>query len=239
MIRIAICDDMQIMRAEVKKQLMEYGKERKLEYLIYEYDNGTKLLADDKQYDLVFMDYEFKNDQKNDGLTIARKLREKQKNTTIIFLSSYPNIVFDSFSVGTFRFLVKPIEADKFTKAMDAYLETLEKESVLIIKVDGVNRNLHTNEVMYVEGAGKYCIIHLASDKEKEIECHETLASIEERMPKEFFYRCHKSYLVGFPYVESYNHTSVILNSGEEIFISRTKYKEFCSLYLEYLSRYC
>lgn len=237
MIRIAICDDMQIMRAEVKKQLLEYAKGRKLEYCIYEYDSGTKLLADDKQYDLVFMDYEFKNDQKNNGLTIATKLREKQNNTTIIFLSSYPHIVFDSFAVGTFRFLVKPIEVDKFVKAMDAYLETLKKENILMIKVEGVNRTIHTSEITYIEGAGKYCIIHLVS--QKEIECHETLAAIEQRLPNEFFYRCHKSYLIGFPFVESYNHASVILNSGEEIFISRTKYKEFCGLYLEYLSRYC
>lgn len=198
MIRIAICDDIQVMRTEVRKQLSDYGSRHSLEYCIYEYSNGTELLMDDKEYDLVFLDYEFKNDEKNDG-------------------SSFPHIVFDSFSVGTFRFLVKPIKADKFTKAMDDFLETLKKDSILTIKVEGVNRNLHTDEIIYVEGAGKYCIIHLAGSKEKKIECHETLAAIESRIPKENFFRCHRSYLVAFSYIESYNHVSIVLSSGEEI----------------------
>lgn len=239
MIRIGICDDFQVMREEFKKCLFKYGERRRIEYCIYEYDNGSKMLEDNREYDLVFMDYEFKNDKENNGLTIATKLRERQKNITIVFLSSYPEIVFDTFSVGTFRFLVKPIQMDKFEKAMDDYLKSLKGDNILTIKIEGVKRSIHTNEITYVEGFGKYCIIHMASEKESEIECHETLAAVEERLPKEFFYRCHKSYVIDFPYIESYNHMSVMLNSGEELAISRQKYKEFCNVYLEYLNRYC
>jgi len=237
MIRIAICDDFQVMRSEVKQHILAYAKKCRLEVFIYEYENGTDLLADNKEYDLVFMDYEFKNDEKNNGLSIAMKLRERQKNVTIIFLTSYSDVVYDSFEVGTFRFLVKPVEVAKFTKAMDDYLKTLEEEKILNIKVENVNRNIHTQEITYVEGAGKYCIIHLESGEK--IECHETLAAIELRMPKDFFYRCQKSFLINFRYVKIYDNESLVLDSGEKIYLSRKKNREFSNLYLEYMSRYC
>ncbi len=238
MIRIAICDDLKILREELKEQLLIYGKKRNLEYCIYEYENGTKMLEDNKEYDLAFLDYQYENDKSNNGITIATKLREVQKNVTIIFLSSYPAVVFDSFTVGTFRFLVKPIQVNKFQKAMDDFLKTLDQENILSIKVEGVNRSLHTKEISYIEGFGKYCIIHMLSEREKEIECHETLAVIEERLPKDIFYRCHKSYVVNLSHIDSYNRTSIFILSGEEVFISRTKYKEFTEIYMNYLSRY-
>lgn len=237
MIKIAICDDQQIMRAEIIKRLSEYRIKRNVDVQIYEYENGTRLLEDEKEYDLVFLDYEFKNDARNDGLSIAKRLREKQQNLTIIFLSSHNDIVCDSFSVGTFRFLLKPIDAEKFIKAMDDYLETLKKDSVLIVKVEGSNRILHTNEITYIEGAGKYCVIHLVSGEE--IEGRETLSSVEERLSEEFFYRCHKSFVVGYAFVDAYNRTSIELTTGDKVDIGRGKYKEFTGQYLEYLSRYC
>ena len=66
------------------------------------------------KYDLIFMDYEFENNGAN-GLEIARKIREYDKNSTIVFVSSYPSIVFDTFEVGTFRFLTKPIDDKKLS----------------------------------------------------------------------------------------------------------------------------
>lgn len=236
MIRIAICDDAPIMREVLKQRLFEYGKHRCLEHLIYEYDSGTKLLKDNKEFDLVFMDYEFRNDPKNNGISIAMRLRERQRHVTIIFLSCYPNVVFDSFSVGTFRFLVKPIELEKFTKAMDDYLECLEKETILTVRVEGVNRNIHTGDIKYIEADKKGSIIHFIADEK--MRCSENISSLEKRLPKEFFYRCHKSYIIGFSFVKWYHYMSLELISGEQFVIGRNRYKEFCELYLEYLSRY-
>ena len=94
MIKVAICDDVKMMRQEVKKHLLAYGQKHKNEYCLYEYESGTKLLEDEKEYDLIILDYQYDNDKENDGITVARRIRQKYKYVPIIFLSAYPSVVF-------------------------------------------------------------------------------------------------------------------------------------------------
>lgn len=221
------------MRSETKKYILQYSFQREFEYSLDEYNTGEQLIASNISYDLIFMDYQFEG-VGADGITIAKALREKGVDTTIIFLSSYPGVVFQSFEVGTFRFLIKPIEEDKFFDAIDSFVSNMEeKEEVLTIRVDGMTHFIKMNSIFYVEGYGKYCIIHLA-DKE-EVECHETLAAVEERLNTKYFYRCYKSYVVNLKHVVSYNHTDVLLDNGDSILISRTKYKEFMDKYSDFM----
>lgn len=233
-IRIAICDDSAYIREETKKYILKYSFKNDFEYSLDEYESGEELLESDKIYDLIFMDYQFEK-TKLDGISIAKELRRKKIEATIIFLSSYPAVVFQTFEVGTFRFLVKPIEEDKFNDAINSFLSTLEKEEILTVRADGMNHFIKENSISYVEGYGKYCIIHFM-DNRKSLECHETLASVESRLPPLHFYRCHKSFLVNLKYVASYNRTDLILENGETVLISRNQYKEFTEAYSDYLA---
>lgn len=234
MIKIAICDDSDYMREETKKYILKYSFKREFDYSLDEYETGKKLLSSKKEYDLIFMDYQFEGTGL-DGITIAKELRIRGIDATIIFLSSYPSVVFQSFEVGTFRFLVKPIEEEKFNAALDSFLLSMSEEKVLAVRVGGMNHFFKENTISYIEGYGKHCIIHFA-DKSEEFECHETLASVEERLSSKYFYRCYKSFIVNLKYVSSYSHTDVVLNNGESILISRTKYKEFTEIYSDYLT---
>lgn len=234
MINIAVCDDSVYMRKETKKCILNYSFSRELDYSLDEYDSGEKLLASDKTYDLVFMDYQFEGIGE-DGITIAKKLRARGDDVTIIFLSSYPGMVFKSFEVRAFRFLVKPIVEDDFNDALDSFLQSMREEDVLKVRVDGMNCFIKANTISYVEGFGKYCIIHFI-DKEEKIECHETLASVEERLSSKSFYRCYKSYVVNLKHVSSYNRVDIVLENGERLLMSRAKYKEFVEVYSDYLA---
>ena len=93
MIRIAVCDDSKFMCTEIKNKVLDYSVKRDFEYSLKEYDAGEKLIASGEKYDLIFMDYEFENKGAN-GIDIAKQIREYDKNSTIVFASSYPSIVF-------------------------------------------------------------------------------------------------------------------------------------------------
>ena len=121
MVKIAVCDDSKYMRGELKKRILQYSMKKDFDYTIEEYEAGEKLIESGVKYDLIFMDYEFENNGAN-GLEIARKIREYDKNSTLVFVSSYPSIVFDTFEVGTFRFLTKPIDDKKFNNVLDSFL---------------------------------------------------------------------------------------------------------------------
>jgi DNA-binding LytR/AlgR family response regulator len=237
MLRIAVCDDMEVMRREVVRALKEYFMSRAMEFTYYEFANGPELLHSDKEFDLIFMDYQLEENTGRNGIAVAHRLREKSIDVPIIFLSSFPNVVFASFEVNAFRFLVKPINPVKFKKAMDDFLKTLENEEVIILRIEGVNQIINAREIIFLEGDGKYCIINVDT-KQKEIHCHDTLSAIEEKLPQAGFFRSHRSFVVNMKYVSSYDNNEITLTNGATIYISRKKYSSFHKAYIEYSKRY-
>ena len=91
---------------------------------------------------------------------------------------------------------------------------------------------------MYVEADGKNCLIHIYNKKPKVVKCRDTLALVEERLSKNHFYRCHKSFLVNMRFIESFSRTDLRLQNDEIIMISRQKYRPFCNAYSKYISQY-
>lgn len=233
MINIAICDDNREITEGTEKLLLKYFIQRNLEYKTAKYEFGEDLLKNVEDFDLVFLDYDF-GDKGEDGLTIAKKIRAKKLDVTIIFLTSYASIVFEAFEVSTFRFLVKPLEEEKLFAAMDDFYKSIEEEEILVIKRDGTNYFIRESQISYIEANGKNCIIHYIN-KENIIRCNETLAAVEARISKKHFFRCHKSFLVNMRYVDSFSHTDLTLLNEETIMISRHKFKPFSKAYANYI----
>ena len=234
MIEIAICDDSEHAWKDVEKHLLKYSLENEFDYRIDEYESGEELLCSGKKYDMVFMDYEFENKGK-DGITISRALRHTDPDVTIVFLSGYPEAVFSSFEVAAFRFLLKPIDDGKFNETMDSFLTSMNKDRILNVHSPGNYHYVNENKILYVEGHGKRSIIHLGTHSD-DIECSETLASVENRVDSLTFYRCHKSFLINMRHVKGYNYNCVTLDNGEAVLISRRKYRQFVERYADFIA---
>lgn len=233
MIRIAVCDDDRYSREDVKTHLLDYSMQNDLEYTLDEYESGESLLGSGKKYDLYFMDYQFEKNSK-DGIMTAGELREQNDDATIIFLSSYPEAVFDSFEVGAFRFLVKPVDDKKFTEALDKFCEYVLSDSMIRLHEVGKNRSVNKHDILFIEGYGKKSILHFA-DRDKDFECNKTLSALEKMIDDESFYRCQKSYVINMAHVSGYNHSAITLDNGSVVLISRKKYKEFIEKYGEFI----
>ena len=122
----------------------------------------------------------------------------------------------------------------KYKDALDGFLKVGEQTSSQRTEIE---HQVYTcSQTMAV-----MCYQHLGDSKnafrlaEEVLECNETLSSIMERLSERLFYRCHKSFLVNMKYVESFNHTDLMLQNKESIMISRQKYKSFCDAYSEFL----
>ena len=235
MVFIAICDDSKPAREDIKNHLISYSIKHKLEYLADEYESGECLLSSGKNYDLIFMDYEFE-DKGSDGISIAKELRKKEKDTKIVFLSGYPEAVFDSFEVAAFRFLLKPIDDKKFSEMLDSFLSAMsDKDRMIQLRESGVSRFVREKDILCAEAFGKNCIIHL-HDKKDDIICNETLASLEKRVDSNLFFRCHKSFLINLNHVNGYNYNCITLDNGEGVLISRKKYSTFVERYSDFIA---
>lgn len=84
-------------------------------------------------------------------------------------------------------------------------------------------KKINCEDILYVEGMQNYLKLHF---KEKTFVIHQTMASLEEMLPKDIFFRIHKSYLVNTTHIDSVCGGRIFID-GEEIPISKNRKEEF------------
>ncbi len=232
MVKIAICDDEKVFYNELHLYLNEFSKIRNIDIIDTYFSNGIDLIASDIDFDLIFMDYKMES---LNGLETARILRSKNKNAPLIFLTSYPKIVFQSFEVNTFRFLIKPVKQDELFKAFDDYLDSIDNDLLLSFKTDDGIFKLRLSEIIYAEALGKHTILRTATEQ---YECTKYLQEIEKILPSENFFRCHKSFIVNFEHIQRHDNQIIYLDNNERCKIGRTCLTSFKYSFQKYIIRY-
>ena len=226
---IAICDDEKVIREQINELII---KEKPGVYPEL-YETGDKLLSAGKRFDMVFLDIQMEG---TDGIETARRLREKDEDTILIFITGIREYVFQAFDVAAFHYLLKPVEEDKFCEVFRRAERELEKRKrkrreTVFIRTRNRSFTLEKDSILYVESRGKKVEIHTDGEN---IEAYASMNELEAQLG-EGFYRCHRGYLVNMAYVAEYDNESITLNNGQYVYLAKEKYGEFVKAYMRYL----
>ena len=229
---VALCDDDDFILEGLKELILEYGKTNKIAITIDSYSDGYTLINSQKNYDFIVLDYLM---GKMDGMQTARKLRNMNSISTIVFLTSYPQFMAEAFEVNTFRFLIKPIDKNKLFKALDDYVFIAKSNYPITIIRDRELVRVESNNICYVEADGKYSNLHL---KNEILHCSKTLSAVTKLLPQYCFVKTHRSYVVNLHCIESYTPDSIYLTNNKMAYMSKSYYKPFQSSYMNFLDKY-
>lgn len=230
--QIAICDDELNFREELKKYLVEYKKDKRIQLDIYEFKNGEALCSADISFDIVFLDYQMPS---LDGMETARILRENNILCNIVFVTNYPDFVFESFEVNPYRFWKKPVEFEKVESLLNLYIKQHRMLApIMIFDYDG-QKIIESKDVVYLEGDGKYCIIRTWHET---VHSSKTLSGVLELLPQYCFFRVHKSYAVNLYCVKQILGNEILLKNGEKVLISRNNVSKFKVIYKNFIRDY-
>lgn len=218
--RIAICDDENYWRESLKNYLDEYSQNNHIEMLTTYFNSGLSLLKSLSSFDVIFMDYQM---EALNGIETARKIRSSNKNSIIIFVSAYPDVALDTFEVDAFRFLAKPINKEKLFRSLDDYLKE-EKVQFLIFKTNNGSIKIKESDIIYCESVRRHTIIHTADES---YEILTNLRDIEKQLSKEKFMRCHKSFIISFYHIRSYDNNEITLDNNCKAYIGRKYHPQF------------
>ncbi len=226
-LNIAICDDEEIIREQIKELTEKSGLCMEL------YETGDALLASRKQFDIVFLDIQMEG---TDGIETAKRLRQRDEDTILIFITGIREYVFEAFDVAAFHYLLKPIEEEKFREVFRRAGRELEKRKskrreTVFIKTRNRSFSLEKDSILYIESRGKKVEIHTTGET---IEAYASMNEMEGQLGGGFF-RCHRGYLVNMAYVAEYDSGSITLNNGEYVYLAKEKYGEFVKAYMRYL----
>lgn len=230
--KFAICDDEKHFRDQLKMNISVYMEERRLYFDICEFASGEDLLASDKAFDMVFLDYQMSG---IDGMDAARELRRRNLSCSIVFVTSYPQFILESFEVQPYRFYIKPISQDQITALLNTFIQQHRLLAPITVVHDGEQTVINVKDILYLEGDGKYCIIRTSNNT---YSSSKTLSQVHELLPQHCFYRSHKSYVVNLYSVSSFDGKTATLVNGEIAKISRSQTAEFKRVYMQFVKDY-
>lgn len=236
MYRIAVCED-DPRTAEQNKDaacraLDQKGRVQGRDYDIDVFHIATPLMErlseDPDAYQLLLLDIQLDGDN---GVEPARFLREHKVNASIIYITDHPGFALDSFPTYPLEYLLKPVDEERLSAAMDwDWRQKHIRPKRPILQAGG--RVLYLDEITYLETAGHKSAIHT---KEEQIEHAVPLSKLKEDFQKQGFCPCHFSYLVNLTHVKRVERDTLILDTGESVPISRRYYQDFMARYVESL----
>ena len=231
MIRIAICEDEKETQSLIENYLHNILKNINIEYEIQKYSLGEELLESNlKEIDILLLDIQM---GQINGMDTARKIREVDNKMEIIFITSLIDYVQDGYEVKAYRYLLKPIELEELKKHVLTCIKEIEnKNNYILIKNKSNTYKIQSNEIKYIEVQKKNMLIHTIN---KTFDVRYSLEKIEKDLKLGKFVRCHKSFLINLSYVENIKLNTAILESGEEVPVSRYRYKEVKEKFLKFL----
>lgn len=196
--KIAICDDMAEDIAQLSHALSVYDPL----FEITSFTSGKMLMDEllDGSFtaDLLFLDVYMPG---IDGIRTAQELRTIQKDLKIIFLSSSKDHYPQAYEVFAFNYIVKPFNQEHLYAVLSRALDELRKESRYKIRIQykGTVHSVDCREILYVESRDKLLLFHLAD--ERTLQCYGRMEEILSDLPKQYFFRCHQSFLVNLFHV--------------------------------------
>lgn len=234
MLHIAICDDEKYMSDKIKLMVSDFFGRKNMGVGISQFSSGKELLKYNRIIDILFIDIQMKD---IDGMETARRLRNRNFKGALIFITVLKEMVFQSFEVQAYDYLVKPIELSHFEKMMERLLVSMKNagESSLLVQKGYESRIIFLEEIVFCEIIDRKVYLHLASSEI--LDFYDRIKNLETKLDSRFF-RCHRSFLINLQYLKSYKNETAYMENGEEIPVSRLRSKEFSNVILQYMKEW-
>ncbi|MBO3443215.1 LytTR family DNA-binding domain-containing protein [Clostridium sp. CCUG 7971] len=222
MIKIVICEDEKNQQELLKAHIEKIFKEIPIKYSLDIFNSGEELLENySKDIDIVLLDIQL---NEINGMDTARKIRFLDNKVEIIFITSLIEYVLEGYEVRAYRYLMKPVKYDDLKENIINCIKEVDiKNKYIMIKEQGSQIKIDINEITYVEVQKETITIHTLNEIYK---INGTMNNIEKEIDCSRFFRCHKSFLVNLEHAKSIKQYVVILENGEEVPVSRYRFKE-------------
>ena len=229
-LKIAIIDDETSQLKTLSSSVLSWAKENGNTCEISTFTSAEAFwfaYGCDKLFDILLLDVEMTG---QNGIDLAKQLRKNGDKSEIIFITSHFEFYAEGYEVDALHYLVKPVDHGKLYSVLTKSTEKLSVEPpYVIIRCDGVTEKIYENDILYIESLLHYVSIQT---NEREYRIKENLSDFSERLSEDF-YRVHRSYYVSLKHITRISRTSVTLDNGQEIPLSRGKYDDINRAYIE------
>ena len=160
--------------------------------------------------DLIFLDIEMPQLK---GTQFIKNLSHPPK---VIFTTAYRDYAVEGFELNAVDYLLKPIEFDRFFKAIERFLESVSikknlRPTHIFIRKNKKNIKILLAEISYIESEKDYIHIHLSDN---ELLIKNGISAFAERLDKRFL-RVHRSFIINIDKVTAFTQNDIELKDKE------------------------
>lgn len=192
MYRIALVEDEKPIADRFCTIMREYSRKEQTEFQIQWYRDAITFLEEyGSGFDIVFMDIRM---PVMDGMEAARKLRERDDNVVLVFLTALAQYAIQGYEVQAADYILKPVTAPVLEmKLKRLLLRCGQNEETLALNDDGHKVFLRPDDLWYVEIFDHHIQYHTNRGILRD---YGTLKQVEAKLPQNLFFRINNQTIV-------------------------------------------
>lgn len=170
--------------------------------------------------DLVFLDIQMPGVS---GIEFARTIPKK---TLVVFTTAFHEFASESYEVDAIDYLIKPIKLERFQKAVEkaqTYCKLFHTDHIssnienigddyIFVRAERRIYKVHFSDILFIEGLKDYVVIYLENQK---VITLMNIKTIHDLIPKNFFVRVSKSYIINVNKIDSVDNNTVYIGKNE------------------------
>ncbi|GGH71232.1 DNA-binding LytR/AlgR family response regulator [Filimonas zeae] len=213
-----IVDDEPLARKAIEKLV---GQTENLESIAsFNGADATREFLAKNAVDLVFLDIQMPG---VNGIEFARTIPKK---TLVVFTTAYHEFASESYEVDAIDYLIKPVKLERFQKAVEkaqTYCRLFHTDNInsnienisddyIFVRAERRIYKVHFSDIIFIEGLKDYVVIHLENQK---VITLMNIKTIYDLIPKNFFVRVSKSYIINVNHIDSVDNNTVYMGKNE------------------------
>ncbi len=230
-IKIAVCDDEQIVRLDLLRVLQRVLEKEQIPYKLYAFSSGIELLERISDIQLLFLDMDM---PEIDGIDVGMKIQEINPRCKIVIASGREDRFKETYKVKPLGFVSKPFEEDEIRDIIRMYdVAMIGRETIEVFK-DRQSYHIPQRDIKYIAAYNGYVEMLVDGELYRK---NVSLNQLEQVLVKEIFYKVHKSYIVNLFWVTEISEQEVRVDNVK-FPLSRRQRKDIKNVYMEFDVKY-
>jgi two-component system response regulator LytT len=233
MLKILICDDSPKEGEALRDEILKCCGDRVGSVSLFQKKESLKFYLEDNDFEpaILMIDLNFCKD----GIGLAEKAKQLNPWIQIIFLVNQGNMTLDVYDVDHIYSLEEPLNLEKLKVAFQKAIQKIDenRRELIPIRKRGITYAIPLKKIEYIEKDRRLVHLYMGAAK------HSVYAKFEDlkKYKRDYFVRCHNSYVVNLIHVENMEDQHFLLKNGRKVPISRSRCKEAKESYLSFLMR--
>lgn len=222
-LKMAIVDDDTLFLQDIEKISYEFLKKEKVIASIDTFTSHRMLLYEvdeDSYYDLFLLDIEMKDDNDINGIQIAKRIREYNRDSIIIFVTSHMKYTLDAFKVIAFRYIPKNELKKGLEEALQETIKELHEREKSFYLIETITKyiKLYYTNIYYIYKVGKYSIFVSTTGEYK---VRKSLATVFKELNSLEFVFVERGFIANITHIDRMEDEKVFMDNGIVLKVSR------------------